>query len=760
MSHVCRVCQKECSTDSALQSHVRSKHPEYLDPDGPLKKKGKPGPPRKYASDAEAYEAQKAHALAASHRKALTGKEIGPIPEVADPARRERCRVSLLEHMRTYHAARFCLPFSPTHLKVIEKAERAILHSGVFALAMPRRSGKSEMCKAAVEWAILHGHRRFVVLVGAEGKLAAALMDSIKAQLETNPLLLADFPEAVYPIRKLGRQPQKARSQLYQGQPTRIEWTVDQITLAHIPGSISAGSTILTVGITASFRGLSITTPEGGTIRPDLVVVDDPQTRESATSRTQCATRESIIKGDILGLAGPTKAIACLLPCTVIAPDDVADRLLNRKLSPVWQGERSKMVESFPTNEARWDEYFRIRNQEYASGGDGKLCRAYYLAHQPEMDEGAVLSWPEGYDASVYASALEFAMCFRNDNPAEFAAEYQNEPLLAEEIAAGSLSVSILKEKSNAIPRGTAPRDAAHLTAGIDVGKDILYWTVSAWREDGGGAVVDYGTFPRQNRPHFTARDARPTLGSAYPNLDDLARIYAGLDALTKQLLGKHWPRADGGSISIGRVLVDAGYKPAEVVRPFCRQSQFAALLTPSKGVGITATGLPMMLWSRKDRKFFNRFTFISRDGLLEFDSNHWKSHVAYGLRTPPAGLGCIYVPAGDNSHFFEHLTSEYTVTATADKQGRKVEEWKEKPNHPDNHWFDSLVLSAVAGVFLGVRYDTRKAAAVAAPAAPGAAPAPPPAPAPQPQKKPKRSLGDLFREKRAEAQGAYPWMN
>jgi hypothetical protein len=49
-----------------------------------------------------------------------------------------------------------------------------------------------------------------------------------------------------------------------------------------------------------------------------------------------------------------------------------------------------------------------------------------------------------------------------------------------------------------------------------------------------------------------------------------------------------------------------------------------------------------------------------------------------------------------------EHLTSEYVVRTVA--RGRSVDEWKHCPEQPDNHWFDCLVGSAVAGSMLGAR--------------------------------------------------------
>ena len=100
---------------------------------------------------------------------------------------------------------------------------------------------------------------------------------------------------------------------------------------------------------------------DGRTVRPSLVVLDDPQTDESARSLSQCATRESILAGAVLGLAGPGKKISGIMPCTVIRPGDMADNILDRDKHPEWNGERTKMVYSFPTNEKLWQRYAEIR---------------------------------------------------------------------------------------------------------------------------------------------------------------------------------------------------------------------------------------------------------------------------------------------------------------------------------------------------------------------------------------------------------------
>ena len=48
-----------------------------------------------------------------------------------------------------------------------------------------------------------------------------------------------------------------------------------------------------------------------------------------------------------------------------------------------------------------------------------------------------------------------------------------------------------------------------------------------------------------------------------------------------------------------------------------------------------------------------------------------------------------------------EHLTAEYRVKTEG--RGRVVDEWKQRPERGDNHWFDGLVGCAVAASLQGV---------------------------------------------------------
>ena len=191
--------------------------------------------------DAERYERKKVSAAARSRSEAAAGKEIGPIPPPADPERRAACEFDLQLYCETYHGGKFPLMWSPSHLDLIAALQRAVLVGEKRAIGFPRGTGKTTLDETAVEWGTSYGHRRLAVLVASEEGKATDSLEAIKKDLETNDLLLADFPEIVIPIRRLNRTPQKARGQIFEGQPTYIEWGANEIVFASIPGSKASG---------------------------------------------------------------------------------------------------------------------------------------------------------------------------------------------------------------------------------------------------------------------------------------------------------------------------------------------------------------------------------------------------------------------------------------------------------------------------------------------------------------------------------------
>jgi hypothetical protein len=196
--------------------------------------------------------------------------------------------------------------------------------------------------------------------------------------------------------------------------------------------------------------------PDGQTVRPSLVILDDPQTDESARSLSQCANRERILAGAVLGLAGPGQKISGIMPCTVIRPGDMADRILDTEKHPEWNGERTKMVYAFPDDEKLWDRYAEIRADSLRAHGDLREATAFYRANQQAMDAGAKVAWLPRFNHDE-ASAIQHAMNLKLQDETAFWAEYQNEPLPENVGEDEQLTVDEIAQKLNGQKIGEIP---------------------------------------------------------------------------------------------------------------------------------------------------------------------------------------------------------------------------------------------------------------------------------------------------------------
>ena len=203
------------------------------------------------------------------------------------------------------------------------------MRGGQFAYAMPRGNGKTSLCIGAVLWAMMFGHRKFIVPVCATGPKAEHFLESIKTIVETNDRLLKVFPEVCYPIALLERINNRATGQLLDGEHTRIKWTGKRLILPTVGDSPSSGVIVHAAGLLGSVRGLSQASPDGidddedafwdstedleeafsaeelaggGMIRPDAAILDDPQTDESAKMPAQTEKRLQTINKAILNL--------------------------------------------------------------------------------------------------------------------------------------------------------------------------------------------------------------------------------------------------------------------------------------------------------------------------------------------------------------------------------------------------------------------------------------------------------------------------
>ena len=637
--------------------------------------------------------------------QARKGRDIGPLPPPVNAARREACRRDLRAFCETYGGGTFALAWSEDHLRVIAKLELTILDGGQYALAMPRGTGKTSLVVWANIWAVAYGHRQFIVAVGATKPLAETMLDSIKATIETNEDLAGDFPEIAYPVRKLDGINNRSAGQLLDGKRTRIKWTGSKLVFPTVDGADSSGIVVHACGLTGSLRGLQFTRADGSTVRPDLVLLDDPQTDESARRPAQTATRLKIVKQAVLGLAGPGEKIAVVCPCTVIAPNDMADQLLNRDVSPEWQGERTQLIYELPARLDLWDTYAEKRGDSLRDRGDISAATEFYRANLEEMKRGARIAWPQRFNPDQ-VDAIQYAMDLRAKDEESFLAEYQNNPRPVEEQGVDSLNAAALLGRLNGLPFRAVP-DGHHLiTAFIDVQQDVLPWMVCAWADDMSGAVIDHGVYPEQGKRYWTLRDLRATLRSASGHSTIEGALTHGLAELTTDLMGERYGEQKQ---QIGWLGIDANWGlSTELVYQFCRSLGGGGIVFPHHGRFVGASSLPMDKWKNKPGERGGHFWRIEfgkrRQRHVITDANAWKSIMLRRLRVELGKFGGVWFNGSDARQLeclADQLSAEFAVAITG--RGRRVDEWKNRPGR-DNHFWDCLVGCAVGASILGAK--------------------------------------------------------
>jgi hypothetical protein len=652
-----------------------------------------------------------------------SARDIGPIPDIADVRRRNRCRKSLRLFCETYNPEPFYLDWSPDHLRVIATIERSVTGGFLQAFAMPRGSGKTTLCRMAVLWAASYALTPYPFLIGATADKAEDGLDAIKTWMRYLPEYIEDFPEISTAVVSLAGIAHKQAGQLCCGESTGIRWEKDRLVLPRVPKphnlrcrgkwAPTSGLVIGCSGLTGEgIRGSLFTLSTGDQVRPSLVLIDDPQTDESASSPSQNNSRYNLLTGAVLGMAGPDKAISGVMPCTVIRPGDMADTILDRKKNPLWRGIRTSMLRSMPKSMDKWEGYFdTFRECMGRDDPDISQANAYYASHRDELDEGAEATWPERKLATE-VSAIQHAMNLYARDKAAFFAEYQNTPIDTDPSATHPLRLkpAALTGKLSRVPRGVVPKECEHLTAFVDVGGELLHWMVSAWTPDFAGGPIDYGLYPEQPTRYTVKENVSRPLASIYPGMVDDAYLLAALEHVTSTLLARRFEREDGRAMTIEKLLVDIKWgEKNKLLRAWCRRHpHHGRILHAAQGFGFTAGKMPITDYRPDGARTGDHWRLgppKNGDIWVTVDTNYWKSLAASRLLMPIGTPGAWSFFGADpqfHAMLIDHCCAEWPDEISSLAMGRTVTEWKNKGGTVNNDLWDCLVGTAVAGSMAG----------------------------------------------------------
>lgn len=585
--------------------------------------------------------------------------DISEIPSVANPVRREACRNDLPLFLRTYMPEVFYRAFDADALALIDDIQDAMLDGGRKAIARPRGSGKTAISLGAALWSALYGHRRYLVIISATGPASLQMIADAQAHLQTE-IMAQDFPEVVEPLLAIDGKTQRCKYQTYRGKSTRIELKRDCIVFPTLDmdgngaANENAGATIQCASITGAVRGMHRTDSSRRWIRPDFVLLDDPQSRESATSPTQTDQRERIVNGDIMGLAGHDRKIAAIMACTVICRKDLAERFLDRERHPEWKGQRTKLVEAWGGTDELWRGYDDTYRLELTGAIAKGAASQYYTAHRIELEAGSrVMCETLVSDGEV--SALQHARNYLVENGEfAFAAECQNEPLSLTPEADYTIDARSVASHLSFRPRGKIPEDSVILAAAVDINKYAAAWSVVSATGGAVYEVIDYG---------FWLPKGRRALWDGEQNEAPQVAVASAVRGVVHDLLSCKPYSAELRNISI-----DAGYQAPtvyETCAALAREFRGRRII-PARGVSGDKYNEP----PRQRRIRLGQLADYRRTAggatIMLWDSTAWHMSAQRGFLIPSTAEGAVSL-FGRNPN--EH--SVYAEQMCADKLER-----------------------------------------------------------------------------------------
>ncbi len=636
-------------------------------------------------------------------------QEIGPLPAVKDPDRRARCKFDLKLFALTYFKSACHMGFAPYQIEMVSAFESVTLNGGRKARAVRRGGLKSTLVRIATAWAVLNGHRKFPVPVGATDDKANEWSDNFFKMLATSKDLLEDFPELT-PLLMKWRNPKKQLR--LNGEILQVMRKDDRgcILFPNIAGTELCEARVAPYSILATdVSGLSFVDDTGKTVRPDMLIFDDVQTPQSAKSFPQTDTRENVIDTTFMGLAGLGETMAAIMVCTVREVDDLTMRFCDRDRHPDWDGQRFPVLITEPGSDdakldkeikAHWAAYGRLLREGKTPHDGFTKATGYYKQHRQIMDTGGKVAWDQDKEAG-YESALQWCMTVSILQPEYFRRELQqNGAVPVDGIV--QLSAESIIQRLSRIPKGTVPAQASYLTAFVDSSDQVLWWMVCGWAKDFTGWIVDYGTWPDQGRQQFYKSHLQATISQQLPGVSWEQAFVHAHNELEKQLF-RDWLTEDRLPRQIDLMLKDwhdPDHNPR--IKTQISASPYKAQMRASEGHAPEPGRKPVHLYGSDtiDRHTFSHW--VERRSktpfYVQFDTNRWKRFISQRLMTVAGAPTSLLLP-GDSDRALSLLAEHFTAERAEVKDETVLYKC---PVGRDNDWFDCIVGNAVAASMLG----------------------------------------------------------
>ncbi|WP_293222293.1 phage terminase large subunit [Ottowia sp.] len=259
-------------------------------------------------------------------------------------------------------------------------------------IAASRGDAKStKVSMSFVLWCVVTGLKWYPVIVMDAFEQAAEMLEAIKAELEANPRIASDFPEACG-----------------QGKV----WRAGVIVTAN-------GRKIEAFGSSKKIRGR-----RHGAHRPDLAICDDIENDENVNTPAQRDKLQAFVTKSVLSLGPPDDSMDAILVGTVLHYDSVLARFLK---NPLWNRKVFKAILRWPERMDLWEQFEGLLLQGETPQQGEAAAMALYTEHQAEMERGAQVSWP------AVRPLVKLMIRRAREGHAAFDSEQQNDPVAGDD---------------------------------------------------------------------------------------------------------------------------------------------------------------------------------------------------------------------------------------------------------------------------------------------------------------------------------------
>ena len=562
--------------------------------------------------------------------------------EPEDAARRKRLERNPERWLRWYFPNIFTLPFSDGHRAIIGAVLKSDATGKNMVVAAPRGEGKTNILRYLSIFLVFTGRARFVVVGGWQNRAASEAFSTWCIAI-TSERLVADYPEFCDPFAVSTHGNRLPRLH-WQGEETptgaAIKSARMQIVFPDGRGAMAAGS------LQGDIKGLNITTSGGASLRPDKLLLDDPQDTDRAADPLFVEATLHKIDTQWLCLAGPDTRISMMVACTIFAQDDVGESLGKRKDSVFV---RIPRVVSWPEafdkadslSRTLWERWYDL----YCDEGTRAEAFAFYRRNKAAMCKGFGVSWKHRFDRSkgdpdaCFSAMVDYFAKGRD----AFFSEYQNAPV-DRDVNLYDLTPQLVQSHAVELKQNELPEDTVLVVLTTDI--NFSY-----------GLTYEVAAFTRSRTCHVLARGVwcEAPLPVSTKNTNQEQRQEKVKEALKKM---SEWVSLQPWKIDMW--LIDAGGEQFETVTSFCRaarrEGRLGRAIIGRAGKGYNPTTRTQ--FGRIRARVYQCFTRESGRWIC-FDADHYKEVAQTSWITPVGQTGSATIYAGSHRDYADQMCRE-----------------------------------------------------------------------------------------------------